>query len=104
MNMLLISIQKWSLMKHAYMYFNASSQEFFNQLKKKSFSSYNKANCSTALKTGPHWLDKDGNLSVVFNSLNSVFSLSLISSFKQTSSIRFFSRRSTQSCLPALLE
>lgn len=64
---------------------------FFYYYFKKAFSSYNKANGSTALKTGPHWLDKDGNLSVVFNSLNSVFSLSLISSFKQTSSIRFFS-------------
>lgn len=75
-------------MKHAYMHFNTSSQEFQPVF---FFSGYNKANGSTALKTGPHWLDKDGNLSVVFNSLNSVFSLSLISSFKQTSSIRFFS-------------
>lgn len=57
---------------------------------KKDSSGYNKANGATALKSGPHWLDNDGNLSVVFTFLNSVFSLSLISSFKQTSSIRFF--------------
>lgn len=82
----LISIQTRSFMKY-HMFFLCKQ----SRVLKKAFSSCNKANGPAALKTGPHWLDKDGNLSVVFNSQNSVFSLSLISSFKQTSSIRFFS-------------
>lgn len=76
---------------HAYMsfFFLRIQSRVFQPLLKTDSSSYNKANCSK--DEGPHWHDKDGYLSVVFNSPNSVFSLSLISSFKQTSSVRFFS-------------